>query len=1604
MKKILILLLTSFMIFGIVGSPMFAEESDDTVTDTVQVVNEETQEEDLSELPEEPLKEQEEVTIPAEEEIEAVEENPKSESEVESVPAEKEEDGLVTAEIPAKENLSDSLDFSSRRLLIATDNPDVIKADTPVISEYNGLYLAQYESGQAAMADYNYYIDKVEFVEPDLQVVAADGDVLDGPGVDMSENENPLSELSSELDADSSKIRVDNKLIALLDSGTKEDMHVVERVSMLGDKVDDDNGHGNFMLDIITEENIDARVLSIKVLDENGIGNISSVIAGIEYAIEKGADIINLSLSAKATYENSILADYVKKATDKGIKVVGAAGNNNKNVKWFTPGNLEDVIVVGMGYGNDLIKAPSNFGDTVDYLVNASSTSVAAAKVSAVLSLGDGKLEKRLDGNYVVFMKSKVDTEDVVAEQSSGNGQFAGARTVTEYRCAISSYEFDTGEISYRCNDYDGCSDSGIPSDSCGGANMYSCPVTETRYNYGEWQPTTYGIGQCSSREVQALDWAQFLDGAAFNTAIKGINANAKHFKRSATAPTGASTVISNYYSNSEIRAWNDGDTIYWYCPEEKAYMAPNSNSMFNGMRSLESIEFSEMDSSKVTSMREIFRNMPNMRDFDFTTWDMSAVTDAYFMFAETIRDQSKWTSITLGPKWKFLPSMYMVGQVNQASDVKDYIGAKHTWTTDELTTYFDKNNTRVEGKYNYNILGPGTYLRDNSIDHVYIGRGNGLRNAWEIHHPETMFKGYCFSHHIGAPAGYYDRIEATDELLDGSILDNPRRRTTPASDNGSFVEAFLTVLYYGYPNNADNIQGRYGIGDAEFASITHLCIRNYADGTNEAINASNSVGYMYGITGLSENAQRALKELYGKKYSSISDKNLKLYVYLSREGHQNMMGMESMQTERRGGIEIRKYKANGVDPLGGAKFGVYDEQNNLVKELTSDNNGLASICQVDEFNGIPLGTYTVKEISAPNGYIKSNDVFKVTISRNGEIVSVGYKNDEEELSVLSFVNTPDDNTLPNYGGLAINKTSSATGQEVPLATYGVYKADNDELVTTLTTDAYGHAETAATALLTGDYYVKEIEAAYGFALDKEKHPVHINGNETLEILNLTDDEYKGTVQFRVLKKYYRYTADGSQEEIPFESGQQFGFELYRSTSRNETTGKPNLVKVGTAYTDMSGLVTFPELTYRSSDGFEITHAIKEINPGDKYVLDEDASGLDEDGYIWATGEFSVNNEEGKLNGFAVYTDIFDNEYNVPEFKNIRKSQLLSGRIWFDGNLDGIQDDDEPPVEQMKVCLLRKTKAKDADEAEHIDDLTLYPAYTVANKEIACTTTDSTGYYEFDDIDQGSYTVVVEVSDKTLVTTKDAGSDDTKDSDADRLEHYIVVKDIETTPWAQIESFKEYPHNDIGIIINPEKFVKDAEGNDINDKCVDLGDKLYYEVTFENPFTVAKSFIFEDIIPENTTFVSADNGGVYDEATRKITWELDDVPAHEEMVIKFIVETNKAFTHPINEASVTFDNTTLWSNKVENWVPKVILEKIGPEGEEKYFVEGATIEVKDSSGKIVDTWVTDDAEHLIQNLQFGKYVITETDAPDGYVVKRDPIPFELVKWEESVSH
>lgn len=92
-----------------------------------------------------------------------------------------------------------------------------------------------------------------------------------------------------------------------------------------GEPGDEGFGHGTLVAGIVRQVAPAATILPIRVLDENGMGDIADLVAAIDWAVKQGADVINLSLGAERMSFTVEMA--LRAAAADGVFVVASTGN-----------------------------------------------------------------------------------------------------------------------------------------------------------------------------------------------------------------------------------------------------------------------------------------------------------------------------------------------------------------------------------------------------------------------------------------------------------------------------------------------------------------------------------------------------------------------------------------------------------------------------------------------------------------------------------------------------------------------------------------------------------------------------------------------------------------------------------------------------------------------------------------------------------------------------------------------------------------------------------------------------------------------------------------------------------------------------------------------------------------------------------------------------------------------------------------------------------------------------------------------------------------------------------------------------------------------------
>ncbi|WP_372789026.1 S8 family serine peptidase [Paraconexibacter sp.] len=153
----------------------------------------------------------------------------------------------------------------------------------------------------------------------------------------------------------------------------------------------DSNGHGTHVASTIAEQTNNgygltglaygARIMPVRVLDDQGEGDASDIADGVRFAARKGADVINLSLefsSDVTARQIPELIDAIRYAHAKGAIIVGASGNEGHRAIAY-PARAANVISVGATTERGCLSDFSNVGSGLDIVAPGGGADAAYA-------------------------------------------------------------------------------------------------------------------------------------------------------------------------------------------------------------------------------------------------------------------------------------------------------------------------------------------------------------------------------------------------------------------------------------------------------------------------------------------------------------------------------------------------------------------------------------------------------------------------------------------------------------------------------------------------------------------------------------------------------------------------------------------------------------------------------------------------------------------------------------------------------------------------------------------------------------------------------------------------------------------------------------------------------------------------------------------------------------------------------------------------------------------------------------------------------------------------------------------------------------------------
>ena len=283
------------------------------------------------------------------------------------------------------------------------------------------------------------------------------------------------------------------------------------------------------------------------------------------------------------------------------------------------------------------------------------------------------------------------------------------------------------------------------------------------------------------------------------------------------------------------------------------------------------------------------------------------------------------------------------------------------------------------------------------------------------------------------------------------------------------------------------------------------------------------------------------------------------------------------------------------MEPEVGIKFGIYNNKNELVEEVTTDSQGVFRFT-------LPYGTYTIKQLTTTKGHEKIDD-FTVEAKTTGEVVK----------KVIS--------NAPITAKLRVVKIDSETKEvikrsNIKFKIFDVTKNEyvcqtitypNKETICVWETDKDGEFTTAY-PLMTGTYRLEEVDQVIdGYLWNSQSHEFSIDEDSNLR----TDSEYgiifdtdfentrvKGEIQIEKTGEVAELTENGFEFKTESLEGVKFGLYALEDIVWNGKTiyTKDSLIAEKTS--DSEGKIVFDELYLGK-------YYVKEIETLDNYVLDE---------------------------------------------------------------------------------------------------------------------------------------------------------------------------------------------------------------------------------------------------------------------------------------------------------------------------------------------------------------------------------------------------------------
>ncbi len=644
-----------------------------------------------------------------------------------------------------------------------------------------------------------------------------------------------------------------------------------------------------------------------------------------------------------------------------------------------------------------------------------------------------------------------------------------------------------------------------------------------------------------------------------------------------------------------------------------------------------------------------------------------------------------------------------------------------------------------------------------------------------------------------------------------------------------------------------------------------------------------------------------------------------------------NPLSMTVTEDVIKGNIAMIKHSDDGSTqietPEVGAEFEVYLKSSgsyaNAVETerdyLTCDENGFA------QTKDMPYGIYTVHQTKGWEGTEFIAD-FDVNISENGQTYRYFINNAKFESYIkIVKVDSETGKTIP-YEGAGFEIYDS-NGQKISMT----FAYPTPTTIDTFYTNSEGYLITPE-VLPYGEYSLIEVQAPYGYALDK-----------TPVAFSVSSENAEKENSFTIVKVEKQNTAQKGKISVR-KTGDIF-------TSVNMASS---------AYTDENGELVVNPTTYTPvfADG-DLSGAVFQV------IAVEDIVTLDGTTRAYAGDVVSeITTDE---NGYGETEPLYLGKYEVREIKApygyVLNNEPKDVELTYAGQEFEVRDTVNTAFEnEYQSVRISLSKVMESDEL-----------FGIYGKD--CYTSIRFGLFAAEDIT---------AADGSAIPADGLLSEVSLDEDmAAKFDVQIpfgryYVKEIST---------------DEHYVLNGEKYLVNFEymGQDIQNVDIDCGQfvNLLKRGRIEGHKVDDKSEPLENAVfglfTADCVKFSRDTAIMTAASDENGCFEFTDVPFGKYIVRE--IESPRGYILSDKEYAVSIaEDGKLIEITAENKPVTVEISKRDIYGNE---LVGAEMVLENADGEIVDRWTSDGTNHVVSKLGAGEYVLKEIAAPDGYIIATD---------------